>query len=463
MGKEVCITGAGVVSALGIGKEKTLDAFLNQRSGVGRIRFLQTAHTEFPVGEVKYSNEELRELLHIPQSEAYIRSSLLAIPAVGEALRQARLGENVALPHRVEDSTSSLRDTEAASAQRGAEAALLRRDKEAALLRRDKEVILPHRDTEAALAQREAGDRSSLNIAFLSGLTVGGMDQTENMYTDFLTNDTKNDYIELNDCGACTEQIADYFGGFRMVSTVVTACSSSANTLMMAADMIKTGRADIVVAGGTECLSRYHVNGFNTLMILDKDVCRPFDRDRAGINLGEGAGYLVLESMESARKRGVTPIGKLSGYYNACDAFHATASSPDGLGPYLAMKGAVENAGLKPEDIDYLNAHGTGTPNNDLTEGLAVMRLFGENVPPLSSIKAYTGHTTSAAGGFEAVVSLLAIEHNFLPVNMNFRHKIEEHHFTPVTHSEPTRPIRHVLSNSFGFGGNDSAIVLSKI
>jgi len=398
MSKEVCITGAGVVSALGIGKEKTLDAFLNQRSGVETMRFLRTSHTEFPVGEVKFSNEELYEMLNIPLSEAYIRSSLLGIPAVGEALQQAKLE-----------------------------------------------------------------DRSSLNIVFLSGLTVGGMDRTENMYTDFLTNDTKNDYIALNDCGACTEQIADYFGGFRMVSTVVTACSSSANTIMMGADMIKEGRADIVVAGGTECLSRYHVNGFNTLMILDKGICRPFDRDRAGINLGEGAGYVVLESIESAQKRGVKPIGKVSGYFNACDAFHATASSPDGLGPYLAMKGAVENAGLKPEDIDYLNAHGTGTPNNDLTEGLAMMRLFGDNVPPVSSIKAYTGHTTSAAGGFEAVVSLLAIEHNFLPVNMNFKNKIEEHSFAPVTNPEPVRPIRHVLSNSFGFGGNDSAIVLSKI
>lgn len=398
MSKEVCITGAGVVSALGIGKKKTLDAFLNQRSGVEAMRFLQTSHTEFPVGEVKYSNEELYEMLNIPLSEAYIRSSLLGIPAVAEALRQAKLD-----------------------------------------------------------------DRSTLNVAFLSGLTVGGMDRTENMYTDFLTNDTHNDYIELNDCGACTEQIADYFGGFRMVSTVVTACSSSANTIMMGVDMIKDGRADIVVAGGTECLSRYHVNGFNTLMILDKEICRPFDRDRAGINLGEGAGYVVLESMESAQKRGVTPIGKVSGYYNACDAFHATASSPDGLGPYLAMKGAVEHAGLKPEDIDYLNAHGTGTPNNDLTEGLAAMRLFGDNVPPVSSIKAYTGHTTSAAGGFEAVVSLLAIEHNFLPVNLNFKNKIEEHSFAPVTNPKPARPIRHVLSNSFGFGGNDSAIVLSKI
>ena len=398
MNKEIYITGAGVVSAIGMNKASVLDALLNQRTGVEPIRYLNTIHTDLPVGEVKHSNDELRDILNIPSSEVFIRSSLLGIPAVKEALQQAQLD-----------------------------------------------------------------DRSSLRMAFLSGITVGGMDCTEVMYMDFLNNDSKNDYIKLNDCGACTEQIADYIGGFSMISTIVTACSSSANTIMMGADMIKEGRADIVVAGGTECLSRYHVNGFNTLMILDREICKPFDRDRAGINLGEGAGYLVLESAESVEKRGVTPIGKVSGYSNVCDAFHPTASSPEGLGPYLAMKGAVENAGLKPEDIDYINAHGTGTPNNDLTEGLAAMRLFGDRVPPISSLKAYTGHTTSAAGSFEAVVSLLALEHNFLPVNMNFRNKIEEHTFVPVTNPEPLRPMRHILSNSFGFGGNDSAIVFSKV
>ena len=398
MNKEIYITGAGVVSAIGMDKATVLDALLNQRTGVEPVKYLQTIHTDLPVGEVKRSNDELRELLNIPPSEDYIRSSLLGIPAAQEALQQAKLD-----------------------------------------------------------------DRSSLRVAFLSGITVGGMDMAELMYSDFLENNSQNGYIELNDCGACSEQIADYLGGFSMVSTIVTACSSSANTIMMGADLIKSGRADVVVAGGTECLSRYHVNGFNTLMILDREICKPFDRDRAGINLGEGAGYLVLESAESAARRGVTLIGKVSGYSNVCDAYHPTASSPDGLGPYLAMKGAVEDAGLKPEDIDYINAHGTGTPNNDLTEGIGAMRLFGENVPPLSSLKAYTGHTTSAAGSFEAVVSLLALERNFLPVSMNFKNKIEEHNFVPVTNSEPARPLRHILSNSFGFGGNDSAIVFSKI
>ena len=398
MNETIYITGIGVTSAIGMNKTETLNALLNRQTGIAPIRYLQTSHTDLPVGEVKYSNDELREILAIPPSEAFIRSSLLGIPAVIEALRQAQLEDN-----------------------------------------------------------------PSPRMAFLSGITVGGMDQTERMYTDFLHTDSRNNYIELNDCGACTEQIADYFGCFGMVSTIVTACSSSANTIMMGADMIKTGRADIVVAGGTECLSRYHVNGFNTLMILDRAICRPFDRDRSGINLGEGAGYLVLESAKSVNRRGVTPLGIVAGYCNVCDAYHPTASSPDGLGPYLAMKGALEDAGLSPADIDYINAHGTGTPNNDLTEGLAVMRLFGDNVPPLSSLKACTGHTTSAAGSFEAAVSLLALTFNFLPVNLNFKTKIEEHNFTPVTCPTPSRPLKHVLSNSFGFGGNDSAIVLSKI
>jgi 3-oxoacyl-[acyl-carrier-protein] synthase-1 len=395
---DIYITGAGVFSAIGTNKIETLDALLNQKSGVEPVKYLQTTHTDILVGEVKFSNDELREMLNIPLSEAYIRSSFLGIPAVDEALRQAQLD-----------------------------------------------------------------DRSSLRVAFLSGLNVGGIDQAELIYSDFLHNDSKNSYIELNDCGACTEQIADFFGGFRMVSTIVTACSSSANTIMMGANMIKSGRADIVVAGGVECLSRYHVNGFNTLMLLDKAICRPFDRDRSGINLGEGAGYLVLESAKSAQKRGVKPVCKLSGYHNVCDAHHPTATSPDGLGPYLAMKGALEDAKLSPEDIDYINAHGTGTPNNDLTEGLAVMKLFGDKIPPLSSVKAYTGHTTSAAGSLEAIISLLALEHDFLPVNLNFKNKIEEHNFVPVTNPTPVRPLKHVLSNSFGFGGNDSAIILSKI
>lgn len=306
-------------------------------------------------------------------------------------------------------------------------------------------------------------DREGLRIAFVSGTTVGGMDKSERYYADFLENDTRNGYIASHDCGACTEMTASRFGGFSLVTTISTACSSAANAIILGADMIRSGRADIVVAGGSECLTRFHLNGFRTLMILDREPCRPFDRDRGGINLGEGAAYVVLESAESAAGRGAKPLCRLAGYANTCDAFHQTASSPDGKGAYMAMKQALAEAGLQPGDIDYINAHGTGTGNNDLSEGIAIMKLFGDAVPPVSSTKPFTGHTTSAAGGVEAVISIMALREGFIPVNLNFRNRIGELSFSPATTQEPPRELRHVLSNSFGFGGNDSALIFSTI
>jgi 3-oxoacyl-[acyl-carrier-protein] synthase-1 len=311
-----------------------------------------------------------------------------------------------------------------------------------------------------AIETAQLHDMNHLRVAFISGTTVGGMEKSEQYYKDFLGNDSKNAYIAAHDCGACTEMIADYFGGFSMVSTISTACSSAANAIILGANLIREGRADIAVAGGSECITKFHLNGFNTLKILDPQLCRPFDSERAGLNLGEGAAYVVLESAESAAKRRVQAICRLSGYANTCDAYHQTASSPDGKGAYMAMQQALESANLRPQDIDYINAHGTGTPNNDLSEGISIMRLFG-NVPPVSSTKPFTGHTTSAAGGVEAVISMLALQHGFVPANLNFHNKMEELNFTPVT--KITRlNLKHVMSNSFGFGGNDSALIFSK-
>jgi 3-oxoacyl-(acyl-carrier-protein) synthase len=195
-------------------------------------------------------------------------------------------------------------------------------------------------------------------------------------------------------------------------------------------------------------------------MILDSGQCKPFDRDRAGLNLGEGAAYLVLETAASAQRRGVTPLCRLSGYGNACDAFHQTASSPDGEGAYLAMQKALAMAGMKPADIQYVNAHGTGTPNNDLSESSAIRRVFGDTVPPVSSTKSFTGHTTSASGSIEAVFCIMALQHQFLPVNLNWHTPMDDG-IVPVTDSRVKTPIVNVMSNAFGFGGNDSSIILS--
>ena len=314
-----------------------------------------------------------------------------------------------------------------------------------------------------AIREAKIGEKTK-RIAFISGTTVGGMDKSEQYYSDFLANDEKNSYIESHDCGATTALIAQEFSGkFSIITTISTACSSAANALILGANLIKTGRADIAIVGGSESLSKFHFNGFNTLMILDKSQCKPFDKLRAGINLGEGAAYLVLESEESAKARDVAPICKVSGYGNACDAFHQTATSPQGDGPFLAMEKALQNCKLSPKEIGYVNAHGTGTDNNDLTEGIAIQRLFGNAVPPVSSTKAFTGHTTSAAGSVESVISILALTRNFIPVNLNFTFPIEELDFMPVKEEKGKVDIQHVLTNSFGFGGNDSAVVFSKL
>lgn len=315
---------------------------------------------------------------------------------------------------------------------------------------------------EEALKSSQLKLDGRFRVAFISGTTVGGMEKSEQYYLDFLENDTRNQYIAIHDCGACSEHIADHVGRFDMITTISTACSSAANALIMGANLIKAGMVDAAVVGGSECLTKFHLNGFNTLMILDSEPCRPFDETRAGLNLGEGAAYLVLESEAMVEKRAARALAELRGYGNACDAFHQTASSPEGRGAVLAMQQALDDAGLEPQQIDYINAHGTGTPNNDQSEGQAILTLFGENHPPMSSTKAQTGHTTSAAGGVEAVISLLALEHSFIPPTLNHRQDMS----LPVRTTTELRQgvcLENVMSNSFGFGGNNSSIIFSRL
>ena len=269
-------------------------------------------------------------------------------------------------------------------------------------------------------------------------------------------------YSPWHSCGASTDLAAQYLG-FSKATTLSTACSSAANAFIYAANLIRCGLAQRVVAGGAESLSDYHLNGFNSLMILDREWCRPFDASRAGLNLGEGAAFLVLETEESALERGAKPLAVLSGWGNACDAFHQTASSENGEGAFLAMSQALNRAGLKPSEIDYVNAHGTGTPNNDASESTALRRIFGDSLPPVSSTKPYTGHTTSASGSIEAVFCLLALQNGFLPPELNWR-EADPNCIVPYCHSGRSEESpRHILSNAFGFGGNDSSIILSRV
>ncbi|MEJ2594727.1 MAG: beta-ketoacyl-[acyl-carrier-protein] synthase family protein [bacterium] len=300
-----------------------------------------------------------------------------------------------------------------------------------------------------------------LRTALISATTVGGMDRSELMYKDFLSRDEYNPYIDTHHAGNSTEQVASQLKINGFISTVSTACSSSLNSIMFGARLIASGLADRVITGGTDALSKFTLNGFNSLMILDRKHCRPFDSTREGLNLGEGAAYLVLEREEIALNMNKPIYATLSGFANANDAFHQTASSEEGIGPYLSMQRALEIAGLSPGDIDYINVHGTGTGNNDLTEGRALLKLFGEGVPDFSSTKAFTGHTLGAAGAVEAIFSIIALKNNLLLPNINFSEVIPELNLKPVTKTRQKK-LNHVLTNSFGFGGNDSSLVFSK-
>lgn len=396
----VVITGLGIISAIGNDVQTTLTVLRRGESGIDTIKYLQTEHTEFPVGEVKMSNETMETMLGIPSGTPTTRTSLMGMIALDEAVKMAGI-EN-------------------------------------------------------------QGPDCEYNIALISGTTVGGMDRSEQHYLDFLEGDSFKEYISTHDCGACSEMIASRHDIFNFVATPSTACSSAANSIILGAGMLLTGQSDIVVAGGSECITKFHLNGFNTLMILDREHCRPFDISRAGLNLGEGAAFLVMERMSHALARGAKPLVTLAGWGNACDAFHQTASSDDGEGAYRAMKQALERGGISPLQVKYINAHGTGTPNNDISETHAMQRLFGDNVPPVSSTKSSTGHTTSASGAIESVITILSMLNDFLPANLGFNNPIEGG-ITPVSRPVEGITVDCALCNSFGFGGNDSSLLFKKI
>ncbi|MBR0314105.1 MAG: beta-ketoacyl-[Bacteroidales bacterium] len=315
----------------------------------------------------------------------------------------------------------------------------------------------------ARQAEEDARLGSSDRVAFINGTTVGGMDITERYYRKYFQGSDYDALIPLHLDGVATDAIADSLECDVVFTDVIsTACSAAANAIALGAELIESGRFDIVIAGGMECLTKFHLNGFNSLMILDQEPCRPFDASRKGLNLGEGAAYIVLENKAHALERGARIRAFLSGWGNTCDAYHQTASSPDGAGALEAMRKALEVARLNPSDIDYVNAHGTGTENNDLSEGKALMTLFGDRMPYVGSTKCFTGHATSAAAGLEAVISILCIESGFIPANLRFRTKDPGLDFNPVAEKIENIKLNHVLSNSFGFGGNDSSLIFSR-
>lgn len=400
MHSDVWIAGGGVICGIGNNLPECLEAFKRMEPGMAHMEYLHSVHRHtFPVVEVKASNATLAAWTGM--SEKISRTALLSRVAAQEAWKSTGLG-----------------------------------------------------------------DISQYRVGFVSANTVGGMDKTEDFFADYLQDPSKGHLSQVvhHECGAITELVADAMGIRHHISTISTACSSSANALMYGARLIKNNLVDVVIAGGTDALTRFTLNGFNTLMILDPAACRPFDDTRAGLNLGEGAGYVVLisEALAAELPASRQPWCRLSGYANANDAYHQTASSPDGTGNFLAMQTALEMSGIKPEDIDYINLHGTGTQNNDAAEGSAITRLFAPHYPPVSSTKSFTGHTLGASGGIEAVFSAWAVKEGVIYPNANFSKQMKDLPFSPVTSFAEGQQLQHVMSNSFGFGGNCSSLVFSK-
>jgi 3-oxoacyl-(acyl-carrier-protein) synthase len=394
--EKVCITGIGAISAIGFSVNEQIDALRAGRNGLGHAKHFQSVYAQqLHFGEIDLSDEALRERVGNLQAPDLTRTSLIAIHAFQEALNQAQL------------------DQEAVSSRR---------------------------------------------TGFISSSTVGGMCYTDHLYNDANNKETASQFVKSYEGSDHTLQIVRLFNIKGFTDTINTACSSSANAILLGCQLINAGKLDRVIVGGADCLAKYTVNGFNSLRILSENQCAPFDANRDGLNLGEAGAYLVLEKASIVGDKPV--LGYVSGWGNANDAFHPSATSDEAKGPLLAMNAALNVAGLQANEIDYINAHGTGTQNNDQTESFAFQQLF-DKVPPYNSTKSYTGHTLAAAGALEAIFTLSSLMHQELYPSLQIKETISDFEFQPIKSFHKGVALKHAQSNSFGFGGNCTSLILS--
>ena len=403
MRDRILVTGVGAVSAAGMSVEENVGTLSAGRRPLHTPELLKTS-LKLPVGEVMADSRELLSILGLHKDKVVTRTALLAALAVSEAVRDAGLGANAL-----------------------------------------------------------QGGRTGLIL----GTSAGGMDLSEIFYEEAGRGGIAGDLnrVRMHDCGATVRFVADYIGLKGFSTAVSTACSSAGNAIMLGARMIMSGLLDTVIAGGSDPLCRFTINGFNSLRILSSDLCRPFDIARDGLNLGEGAGFIVLARERPGME--MAADGKayctLSGWANTDEAYHQTGSQPSGVGAYASMSEALSVAGLNPGDIDYINTHGTATRGNDLAECTAIRRLFGDRAV-FGSFKGYIGHTLAASEGIEAVLCAVSIKRQAVWPSAGFSEPDPEIGISPLCPSgmQPMR-IRHLVSNSFGFGGNDSSLVFSRL
>lgn len=391
----------GLISAIGDTLAENHKSLLSGKCGIGFSSRLISRHARnMPFGEVPIDTQALAETLSgagspLPSDADVTRTILLALHASQEAILDARL-----TPSQI----------------------------------------------------------NACDTALVGATTVGGMCLMDEFYRDVYRESGGSSFLASYEAASVCRWLQAYYKINGIVNTINTACSSSANAIMYGARLIRNGLARRVIAGGVDSLSKLTINGFNALHILSSVHCTPFDKDRKGLNLGEGAAFLILEREEDLAGRKV--YAELTGYGNANDAFHPSSLSENGDGPYLAMSGALASAGLDTGEIGFINAHGTGTENNDEVESRAMLRLFGE--PPLfASTKSNIGHTLGASGAIEAVYSILNLAQQEIYAGLHFQQPIPVTGLRPVT-SYKKLPLRHVMSNSFGFGGNCTSLIFSK-
>lgn len=309
----------------------------------------------------------------------------------------------------------------------------------------------------AGEALLQAGLTSSEIDGIIMGCTVSSMCETQKLYENAQGIDNGSMLYDRYDIGSVAMEVSEYLGHIPYHNTINTACSSSANAIMQGVMMIRSGRAKRVLVGGADALSKYTINGFNSMMLLSEQRCSPFSGNRDGINLGEGAGFLVLEGEESIASKPV--LAEVEGFGNANDSYHATSTSPEATGPTSAMQKALRTAGISSKEVQYINAHGTGTENNDKTEFQAIRKVFDKQIPLYASTKAYTGHTLGAAGSIETIFSLLMLRHQtVIGGNYTLTHD-DKISILPLEASKKM-PLRRVMSNAFGFGGNCTSLIL---
>ena len=391
----IVITGIGVISALGDSVDVNHKALIKAECGLSSLQLFKTVYSEtLKFGEIKIENEELKNRLNI-NNNGVTRTSLLALHALKEAIKYSSLNES---------------------------------------------------------------QIKSYDTALIVANTVGGMCLTDELYKDSNSKDGGSEYVGSYDCGSTTLFLQQQLGVKGICNTINTACSSSANALMFAARLINNGYANRAIVGGVDSLAKFTINGFNSLGILAPQNCKPFDKDRNGLNLGEGSGFIVMEKESDVHNKNIYAV--LSGYFNSNDAFHPSALSDNGDGPYLAMTGALKKANLSPSQIGYVNTHGTATENNDEVESKALLRVY-EKVPSFASTKSKIGHCLGAAAAIESVFSIMALYNQEMYPSLNFTNTIESTGLMPLLEYKKFS-FEHIMTNSFGFGGNCSSIIFSK-